>query len=296
MNPGASQNPPGPVPDDRSLMLSEDMLAAEYVLGTLDAAEREDAQARIASDFSFAAMVHHWERWLGELHALTGDAEPPPAVWNAIKGKLPEIAPSATVRLPEVEPPAPAPMLGAVVELRARLVRWRALSAVTGTLAAALVLFVVTSVVAPGLVPGRLRPKPEVAAPAPGAGTASASRFVAVLQREATAPAFIVTVDVANRSLTIRRVSAPREPGRIYQLWLISSKFPEPRSLGLVGADDFTQASDPVLLDTATIGDATFAVSLEPDGGSPTGAPSNVMFLGKSIESTRPAIGQPVVQ
>jgi anti-sigma-K factor RskA len=79
-------------------------------------------------------------------------------------------------------------------------------------------------------------------------------------------------------------------------LWLISSKFPEPRSLGLVGADDFTQASDPVLLDTATIGDATFAVSLEPDGGSPTGAPSNVMFLGKSIESTRPAIGQPVVQ
>jgi anti-sigma-K factor RskA len=158
------------------------------------------------------------------------------------------------------------------------------------------VLFVVTSVLAPGLVPGRLRPKPEVAAPAPGSGTASASRFVAVLQREATAPAFIPTVDVANRSLTIRRVSAPREPGRIYQLWLISSKFPEPRSLGLVGADDFTQASDPVLLDTATIGDATFAVSLEPDGGSPTGAPSNVMFLGKSIESTRPAIGQPVVQ
>ena len=117
-----------------------------------------------------------------------------------------------------------------------------------------------------------------------------------MLQREATAPAFILTVDVANRSLTIRRVSAPREPGRTYQLWLISNKFPEPRSLGLVGADDFTQVSDPILLDAATIGDATFAVSLEPDGGSPTGAPSNVMFLGKPIESTPPAIGRPTVQ
>jgi anti-sigma-K factor RskA len=291
---GASQKPPGPVPDDRSLMLSEDMLAAEYVLGTLDPTEREDAQARIASDFSFAAMVHHWERWLGELHALTGDAEPPPAVWDAIKGKLPEIAPSAAMRLPEVE--HAAPVAGAVVELRARLARWRALSAVTAALALTLVLFVVTSVVAPGLVPGRLRPKPEVPTPAPGPGTPSASRFVAVLQREATAPAFIVTIDTANRSLTIRRVSAPREPVRTYQLWLISNKFPEPRSLGLVGADDFTQASDPVLLDTATIGDATFAVSLEPDGGSPTGAPSNLVFLGKSIESTPPAIGQPAVQ
>jgi RNA polymerase sigma-70 factor, ECF subfamily len=296
MNPGASQKPPGPVPDDRSLMLSEDMLAGEYALGTLDPAEREDAQARIASDFSFAALVHRWERWLGELHALTGDAEPPPAVWDAIRGKLPDIAPSAAMRLPEVESPAHAPTAGAVVELRARLARWRALSAVSAAVAAALVLLVVTSALVPGLVPGRLWPKPEVAAPAPGARTASASRFVAVLQREATAPAFILTVDVANRSLTIRRVSAPREPGRTYQLWLISNKFPEPHSLGLVGADDFTQASDPILLDAATIGDATFAVSLEPDGGSPTGAPSNVMFLGKSIESTPPAIGQPPVQ
>jgi RNA polymerase sigma-70 factor (ECF subfamily) len=296
MNRGASQTPPGPVPDDRSLMLSEDMLAAEYVLGTLDPAEREDAQARKASDFSFAALVHHWERRLGELHALTGDAEPPPAVWDAIRAKLADMAPSAALWLPEVEPPAPAPMAGAVVELRARLTRWRALSAVAAALAAALVLFVVTSALAPGLMPGRLRLKPEVAAPAPGAGTASAPRFVAVLQREATAPAFILTVDVANRTLTIRRVSAPREPGRAYQLWLISNKLPEPRSLGLVGADDFTQASDPILFDTATIGDATFAVSLEPDGGSPTGAPSNVMFLGKSIEATPPAIGQPAVQ
>ena len=288
--------PKGAPPDDLSLTLSEDMLAAEYVLGTLDPAEREDARMRIASDFSFAALVRNWERRLGELHVLTaGDAEPPKAVWDAIKAKLPGVAPSAAVRLPEVEPPEAAPSApsGDVVELRARLDRWRNLSLFMGSLAATLVAFVVTSVVAPGLLPGRLRPKLEAAPPMESAETASPSRLVAVLQREATAPAFILTVDVANRTLTIRRVSAPREPGKNYELWLISSKFPAPRSLGLVGPGDFTESSDLAVYDPATIGDATFAVSLEPEGGSPTGAPSNVMFLGKPVESIPPPAGQP---
>jgi anti-sigma-K factor RskA len=292
MNPDGPKG--APAPDDMSLTLSEDMLAAEYVLGTLDPAEREDARGRIASDFSFAALVQNWERRLGELHVLTGDAEPPDAVWDAIKAKLPGVAPSAAVRLPEVEPEAaPSAPSGTVVEFHARLDRWRNLSLFMGSLAATLLAFVVTAVVAPGLLPGRLRPRFETAAPTAGAETASPSRLVAVLQREATAPAFIVTVDVAKRTLTVRRVSAPREPGRNYELWLISDKFPAPRSLGLVGPGDFTQSNDLAVYDPATIGDATFAVSLEPEGGSPTGAPSNVIFLGKPVESIPPPAGQP---
>jgi anti-sigma-K factor RskA len=291
MSPG---EPKGAPPDDLSLTLSEDMLAAEYVLGTLDPAEREDARMRIASDFSFAALVQNWERRLGELHVLTGDTEPPKTVWDAIKAKLPGVAPSAAVRLPEVEPREAAPSVpsGDVVELRARLDRWRNVSLFMGSLAATLVAYVVTSVLVPGLLPGRLRQKPDVAPPTESAETASPSRLVAVLQREATAPAFILTVDVANRTLTVRRVSAPREPGKNYELWLISSKFPAPRSLGLVGPGDFTQSSDLDVYDPVTIADATFAVSLEPEGGSPTGAPSNVMFLGKPVESTPPPAGQ----
>jgi anti-sigma-K factor RskA len=278
-------------PDDMSLALSEGMLAAEYALGTLDPAERDDAQARIASDFSFAALVLFWERRLGELHALTGDAEPPAAVWDAIKAKLPGVAPSDTVRLPEVVPRTPPASAGNAVELRARLARWRNLFAFTGSLAAALLVYVVTSVVAPGMLPGRLRPRPEAPAPAASAETASPSRYVAVLQHDAVSPAFVITVDTASRSLTMRRVGAPREPGKSYELWLISNKLPAPRSLGLVGSGDFTRSSDPAAYDPATIGDGTFAVSLEPEGGSPTGAPSNLMFLGKPVESTpHPAI------
>jgi anti-sigma-K factor RskA len=286
MTPDRPRNNPAAAPDDVSLTLSEDMMAAEYVLGTLDPDERDDAKARIASDFTFAALVQYWERRLGELHALTDDVEPPAAVWDAIKAKLTTAVPSGEMRLPEVEPPAPAPAAGNVIELRTRITRWRNLSALTGSLAATLLLFVVIQLTAPGWLPSRLRPKPEMAAPTVAVTeAASPARLVAVLQREATSPAFILTVDLANRILTVRRVAAPREPGKSYELWLISSKYPAPRSLGLIGTGDFTQSSDPAFDDPASIGEATFAVSLEPEGGSPTGAPSNVVFLGKPVES-----------
>jgi anti-sigma-K factor RskA len=293
---GGPRMPLREAPDDLSLSLSEDMLAAEYVLGTLDPAEREDAKTRIASDFSFAALVKNWERRLGELHALTGDAEPPGTVWDAIKAKLPIVAPSAGMHLPEVEEPQKLEVeTGNVVDLTTRLTRWRNVSLFMGSLAATLLVFVVTSVVAPALLPGRLRPKFETTAPTAATDAAAQQRLVAVLQREATAPAFIITVDVANRVLTMRRVGAPREPGKNYELWLISNKYPAPRSLGLVGAGDFTQSNELAAYDPATIEDATFAVSLEPEGGSPTGAPSNVMFLGKPVEST-PPIAAPAVR
>ncbi len=105
-----TRDEPRDQPDDLSLALSEDMLAAEYVLGTLDAEERKGAKDRIASDPAFAALVARWERRLGELHVLTADMEPPPAVWDAIKEKLAETAPSETVRLPDpTPPPTPSP-------------------------------------------------------------------------------------------------------------------------------------------------------------------------------------------
>src|SRR5262249_58456296 len=122
ITPDQPRNPPL-APDDVSLTLSEDMMAAEYVLGTLDPDEREDAKARIASDFSFAALVRYWERRLGELHALIGDVEPPAAVWEAIKAKLGTVAPSAEMRLPDMAPPVAPSAAGDGVAPRAPLVR-----------------------------------------------------------------------------------------------------------------------------------------------------------------------------
>jgi anti-sigma-K factor RskA len=282
-----SQHTPEEAPEE----LTPNTRAAEYVLGTLDPAERAEAQALISSDPAFAALVRDWEGRLGELHALADSVDPPAAVWDAIKAKLPETAQPAPFRLPEIPPPPPPPpsLPPNVIELSNRMVRWRTVAAATGTMAAVFALFIITSTVAPTVLPDSLRPKPGVIVQVAEGVAPPPPRFVAVLQRDSTSPAFILTVDIADRSLTVRRVAAEREPGKSYELWLVSNKFPAPRSLGVVGGGEFTQTGNLTPYDPATISDATFAVSLEPEGGSPTGAPSNVMFLGKLIESTPPA-------
>ena len=274
---------------------SPDLTAAEYVLGTLDRDEREAAQALLASDPAFAALIAQWERRLGELHALAGAVDPPASVWEAIKAKLPETAASVTLRLPELPPPLPElprPLPAGVIDLTTRLARWRGIAAVAGTMAAVFAVLFVASAVAPTLLPDALRPRPRVIVQVTEAPAPTPPRYVAVLQRDASAPAFIVTVDIAKRGLTVRRVSAEREAGKSYELWLVSNKLPAPKSLGLVGGGEFTQSEGLSSYDPATISEATFAVSLEPEGGSPTGAPSNVMFQGKLVEF-EPAFGEP---
>jgi anti-sigma-K factor RskA len=289
--PGPRKMPDEPPPGEPT----PDIRAAEYVLGTLDRDERDAAQALIASDPAFAALVRDWENRLGELHALADSVDPPAALWDAIKSKLPESEQTAPFRLPEIPPPPPPrpAMPSNVIELQQRMVRWRTIAAATGTMAAVFALFFITSTVAPTLLPDSLRPKPRVIVQVTEGIAPPPPRFVAVLQRDATSPAFILTVDISARSLTVRRVAAEREAGKSYELWLVSNKFPAPRSLGVVGGGEFTQSGNLSPYDPATINDATFAVSLEPEGGSPTGAPSNVMFLGKLVESTPPAPGQP---
>ena len=43
-----------------------ELLAAEYVLGTLATNEREQAEALIRDDPAFAKLVLYWERRLGQ--------------------------------------------------------------------------------------------------------------------------------------------------------------------------------------------------------------------------------------
>jgi anti-sigma-K factor RskA len=119
------------------------------------------------------------------------------------------------------------------------------------------------------------------------------AQYVAVLQQNGGAPAFILTVDAATRNFTVRKVGAAAEPGKSFELWLISDKLPQPRSLGVIGGSDFT--ARPVLssYDANTINTATYAVTVEQEGGSPDGKPhSTPVFTGKLIE-TVPAPAAP---
>jgi len=59
--------------------------AAEYVLGTLDAAEADAAQARMAADPGFAAAVRAWEERLTPLTLLAAPVPPPEALWDRVQ-------------------------------------------------------------------------------------------------------------------------------------------------------------------------------------------------------------------
>ena len=66
--------------DDKEL----DEIAGEYVLGTLNNAERAEAEQRIQSDARFAAMVSAWEQRLAPVAGSIGEIAPPGTVWQKI--------------------------------------------------------------------------------------------------------------------------------------------------------------------------------------------------------------------
>jgi anti-sigma-K factor RskA len=63
-------------------------LAAEYVLGLLDAATSASAEARITVDAVFAHEVEAWRIRLQPM--LSGDVDPPSYLWSAIETSLPQ--------------------------------------------------------------------------------------------------------------------------------------------------------------------------------------------------------------
>jgi anti-sigma-K factor RskA len=86
-----------------------DALAAEYVLGTLSAEERDQAEALLAKDAGFAEIVRLWEHRLGELNVMVEAVEPPPDLWERIKtgidgAERPSQGASEAVELTGVQP------------------------------------------------------------------------------------------------------------------------------------------------------------------------------------------------
>ena len=293
-------------------------LAAEYALGTLDADERAQVETMMSADPDFTAVVVAWENKLGALNQMVGSVEPRPELWEKIRAAIGHAGPQSPVVLPEsvslsaiaealaahgvvgpVDAPAavdpPRAEISAVdtsnvIRLAKSAQRWRAIATATSAIAAALVVVIGVGVSMPDLLPDSMRPKPkaqvaEARAPAPRAS----GQYVAVLQRDGGGPAFILTVDEATRNFTVRKVGAAAEPGSSFELWLISDRLPKPRSLGVIGANDFT--SRPVLgsYEPDLVKAATFAVTVEQAGGSADGNPhSTPIFTGKLIETVPP--------
>lgn len=278
-------------------------LAAEYALGTLDAEERAQVEAMISADADFAAMVESWNNKLGSLNQMVGSVEPSAELWDRIKAAVgisgpqkqfelpaeesPAVVEPPVVVAPVVVPPAANDATGRVVKFERKTGVWRSFALASSAIAASLLAIVGIQLYQPDLLPAAMRPKPrtEIVRVTPPAAPAPV-QYVAVLEKDGGAPAFIMSVDATRKKFTTRAVAAAEVPGKSYELWIVSDKLPKPRSLGVIGTKDYTTSVTLAAYDPDLVNKATYAVTIEPPGGSPTGSATGpIVFTGKLIET-----------
>ena len=222
-------------------------LAAEFALGSLPPTEHSEAILLLASNPEFAGMVKAWERRLIPLALALEPVEVPPRIRGAVmKAIAGDAADSQTI-----------------VTLKRSATTWRWATAATSAIAASLAAFIAIGSLSPQL--------PD-------------QRYVAVLQAEGPGPAFLASIDLKNGSISVRTVGAEAQPGKSYELWAVGAGRDKPQSLGVIDASFRIPASKLGKIDPAALNDTLFAVSLEPEGGSPTGqATGPVLFTGKLV-------------
>lgn len=221
-----------------------DRLAADYVLGTLRGPARRRFERLLAAHPALREAVAQWQVRLEPLSAGIEPVEPPAQLWSRIESRLFTDAAAA----------APAPSAAVPPPWWRRLGPWRAISGL------ATVALVAALVVRPPAQP----PIVVVLAANPEAAQAVPARFVASISPD-------------GRALVLRPIDAPALTAQqALELWAVPAAG-APRSLGLVRPDAAT-----TLLRTQLLRDtAAFAVSVEPAGGSPTGAPTGpIVSLG----------------
>ncbi len=226
-----------------------EMLAGEYVLGVLDFDARRDIAARRLNEADLDAAISRWEAQLAPLSAFVPAVEPPPELWPRIEREL-------------AAPPVADDLAAA---LRKRAQRWKAAALASGALAACLAIGL-------GLSEMQRRAAPQ--------------NFVAVLQKDAASPAFVVAVDLATREMTVRPVDAVAPAGKAYELWIINDKIGAPKSLGVLQKADFTSNDKLRSWPTDVVRTSLFAITVEQPGGAPDGKPSGPpVFAGKLIQT-----------
>lgn len=231
-----------------------DRLAAEYVLGTLRGPARRRFDTLLPAHPALRAAVWRWQDALLPLAASVVPVQPSARVWAGIEARLfdERRAPNDE----RAEPALPA-------RWRQRVLPWRAATGLAT--AAALALGVALTLPQPAAPPVVVVLAPADAA---AAGALSKARFVA-------------SVSADGRGLVLQPIEAlALDPQRTLELWAVPGRG-APRSLGVVAADGATKVIRAELLrDTAA-----FAVSVEPAGGSPTGAPTGPIISVGRLES-----------
>lgn len=252
MNPHTQSTPPPP----------EDLqvLAGEYVLGTLPAAARDTVARRLATDAALQQAVADWEARLLPLTQLAEPVTPPAALWARIDQSLQT---------------ASAPLTAPVVQQRSRdanaplgerwwnhLGLWRALAGSGFAMAAVLAAVLVTRVA------------PVVAPP----------QFMVVLVApQDKAPGWVVQAN-SPQQISLIPLGVMEVPAdKALEFWTKADDWSGPVSLGLVKPGQPLQIPLDKLPPLQP--NQLFELTLEPPAGSPIGKPTGpIQFIGRAVK------------
>ncbi len=226
-------------------------LAGEYVLGTLDAAQRRAMQARLADEPALQAAVRAWEERLLPLADLAEPVTPPARLWWRIERSLDALKPPAPRRVP-------APWWR----------NWHSLSLWRGLAAGG---FATAAVLASVLVTREMAPPPT-------------TRFMVVLVApDDKAPGWVVQTGGASRIELIPLGSVEVPADKALQFWTKADGWSGPVSLGLVTPGHRLEVPTDKL--PAVQPNQLFELTLEPRTGSPTGKPTGpIRFIGRAVQ------------
>ena len=227
-------------------------LAAEHALQMLRGDELRQASALAGSDRGFAREVARWRGRLAPLFAEVEAVDPPDAMWARIE--------QAT---------AGSGNGSNVVTLRRSRALWRGVAAGMTALAAAF-----------GLVMLERPPVPQqpVAIQRP-----AAPPLVAMLGDTDKNMKVVASWDPASRRLVLAVAGEmPADPSHAHELWVIPQGG-KPRSLGTMASGKQMHMRLAEALAQLLQQGATIAISVEPPGGSPTGAPTGPVVASGSL-------------
>ncbi len=224
----------------------DDMLAAEHVLGVLDAGERAAAAARIERDSVFARLVDAWEVRLAGLAEAYLPVQAPESVKTAVDRRLFAAGAAAADR----------------PGLLASLAFWRVMTALA---VAALLLFVAL---------------PYLRAPTVEPQT----RLVASLAAADSPVSYLAVYEAGTGKVGLSHVSGDREPDHDFELWMIESGS-APVSMGVIPVGSSVELVVADALRTGLAAGATLAVTLEPAGGAPGGIPTGPVVAAGELRS-----------
>lgn len=215
----------------------DDVMAAEYVLGVLSFADRQQVEKRLLNDEAFARLVRNWEAHFSNLNEAYEPITPDAATFSRIENRL--FGPSAQTEKP-------------TSGLWASLAFWRGMTALTTAIAASAIII---TLMAPSF-----QPSPRMS-------------YMAELSSPDDPMAVMVAYDAATGKMVLTPMAAADKGQKSLELWLINNEG-NPSSLGVIDSHSNAEMIIPVEMRDALHDGITLAVSLEPYGGSPTGKPT----------------------